>query len=171
MALVVRHGFSSSIPDDPASQAAGEVLPSHWNADHAVTGTLDITDVDGLDTALSGKQDTLVSGVNIKTVNGSSLLGVGDLTVSGANGARVSVDFGASFTDKAQTVVTGQTWVTVNSNIAASVLTPADTDPDEMYLLNIRPVVSGIVAGTGFTITLYSEPEAKGTYDVMCAAA
>ena len=31
----------------------------------------------------SGKQDTLVSGTNIKTVNGSSLLGSGDLVVSG----------------------------------------------------------------------------------------
>lgn len=31
----------------------------------------------------SGKQDTLVSATNIKTVNGSSLLGSGDLTVSG----------------------------------------------------------------------------------------
>lgn len=31
----------------------------------------------------SGKQDTLVSGTNIKTVNGSTLLGSGDLVVSG----------------------------------------------------------------------------------------
>ena len=31
----------------------------------------------------NGKQDTLVSGTNIKTVNGSSLLGSGDLVVSG----------------------------------------------------------------------------------------
>lgn len=30
----------------------------------------------------SGKQDTLVSGTNIKTINGSSLLGAGDLSVS-----------------------------------------------------------------------------------------
>lgn len=34
-------------------------------------------------TALNGKQATLVSGTNIKTVNGSSLVGSGDLTVSG----------------------------------------------------------------------------------------
>jgi len=35
-------------------------------------------------TAISGKQDTLVSGTNIKTVNGSSLLGAGDLAISGS---------------------------------------------------------------------------------------
>jgi hypothetical protein len=34
-------------------------------------------------TALSGKQDTLVSGTNIKSVNGSSILGSGDLIISG----------------------------------------------------------------------------------------
>ena len=33
---------------------------------------------------LNGKQDTLVSGTNIKTVNGESILGAGDITVSGS---------------------------------------------------------------------------------------
>lgn len=32
----------------------------------------------------NGKQDTLVSGTNIKTINGASVLGSGDLTVSGS---------------------------------------------------------------------------------------
>jgi len=32
---------------------------------------------------LSGKQDTLVSGTNIKTINGNSVLGSGDLTIGG----------------------------------------------------------------------------------------
>lgn len=35
---------------------------------------------------LSTKQDTLVSGTNIKTINGNSLLGSGDLTISGGGG-------------------------------------------------------------------------------------
>lgn len=34
--------------------------------------------------ALAAKQDTLVSGTNIKTINGSTVLGSGDLTVSGS---------------------------------------------------------------------------------------
>lgn len=33
--------------------------------------------------ALGGKQDALISGTNIKTINGSSILGSGDLTVGG----------------------------------------------------------------------------------------
>jgi hypothetical protein len=40
------------------------------------------SDVTNLVTDLDGKQDTLVSGTNIKTINGSSVLGSGDLTIS-----------------------------------------------------------------------------------------
>lgn len=36
-----------------------------------------------ISTALATKQATLVSGTNIKTVNGNSLLGSGDITISG----------------------------------------------------------------------------------------
>ena len=90
-------------------------------------------------------------------------------TVAGGSGNAVSVvcDFGASFTDKAQTIVTGEAWVTGTSVLNAEVLTNSGTDPDEMYLLGIRAVVSDIVPGDGFTITLYSEAEARGTYTVM----
>lgn len=36
--------------------------------------------------SLSGKQATLVSGTNIKTINGASVLGSGDITISGGGG-------------------------------------------------------------------------------------
>lgn len=84
------------------------------------------------------------------------------------NSVTAACDFGASFADKAQTVVTGQAWVAADSEIVASVLTPSGVDPDEMYLLDIKPVISDLVAGVGFTVTLYSQPEATGSYDVMC---
>lgn len=42
------------------------------------------------DTALSGKQETLVSGTNIKTINGSSVLGSGDLTITAGLQAEVT---------------------------------------------------------------------------------
>ena len=38
------------------------------------------SDVTGLSTALNGKQDALVSGTNIKTINSASILGSGDIT-------------------------------------------------------------------------------------------
>ena len=38
MPLTVTHSKVSAIPDDPAAVAAGEVVPSDWNADHAIVG-------------------------------------------------------------------------------------------------------------------------------------
>ena len=40
----------------------------------------------GYITDISGKQDTLISGSNIKTINGSSILGSGDITIAGGGG-------------------------------------------------------------------------------------
>ena len=62
------------------SLEAGTSVPSHTHA---------ISDVIGLDTTLDAKQSTLVSATNIKTVNGSSLLGSGDLVVSGGGGSPI----------------------------------------------------------------------------------
>lgn len=42
-----------------------------------------ISDVVNLQTTLNGKQATLVSGSNIKTINSQSLLGSGDITIAG----------------------------------------------------------------------------------------
>jgi len=44
-----------------------------------------------LTTAINGKQATLVSGTNIKTINGTTLLGSGDLIVTG------STDYGRAY--------------------------------------------------------------------------
>ena len=38
------------------------------------------------ETAISNKQDALISGQNIKTINGKSILGSGDLTITGGDG-------------------------------------------------------------------------------------
>jgi len=51
----------------------------------SIAGTL--SSQTDLNIALSGKQATLLSGTNIKTINGNSLLGSGDLTISGGGGS------------------------------------------------------------------------------------
>jgi len=64
-------------------------------------------------TALNGKQDTLVSATNIKTINGSSVLGSGNLTVSASplsgtvvliNADEVNQNGGTAFTVKTYTL-------------------------------------------------------------------
>ena len=60
-----------------AKAAARGSVKVNWGN---IGGTL--SDQTDLQTDLNGKQDTLVSGTNIKTVNGSSLLGSGDLRIT-----------------------------------------------------------------------------------------
>ena len=48
----------------------------------ASTQTLTNKTIDYANNTLTGVQPTLVSGTNIKTINGTSVLGSGDLTVS-----------------------------------------------------------------------------------------
>lgn len=43
------------------------------------------TGIKSLQTVISSKQETLISGTNIKTINGSSIIGSGDLVVSGGS--------------------------------------------------------------------------------------
>ncbi len=63
----------------------------------------------------AGKQDTLVSGTNIKTINGASVLGEGDLTVTGSgNPSTIGNGYGLG--------VNG-----LNNTISATVLIPANS--------------------------------------------
>lgn len=84
-----------------------------------------------------------------------------------ANAVEVVVDFGSSFTHFAETVVTGETWVTVNSKIAVTPIAATGATV-ETALLSFHPVVHTLVAGTGFTLSVYTPIEAKGTYSFSC---
>jgi len=72
-----------------ASYTAADVLAKVKTVDGAGSG-LDADLLDGKDS--SEFQETLVSGVNIKTVNGQSLLGPGDVVIQGGVGVTLSGD-------------------------------------------------------------------------------
>lgn len=59
-------------------------LDGKASASDLTSGLAGKADTSALTSGLSAKQDTLESGVNIKTVNGTSLLGSGDIPISGA---------------------------------------------------------------------------------------
>lgn len=52
----------------------------------SISNVLDsaLTDIENVETAVADKQNTLVSGTNIKTVNGNSLLGSGNIEIGGS---------------------------------------------------------------------------------------
>lgn len=52
-----------------------------------ISSTTPLVTTEYVDTALAKKQDTLQSGTNIKTINGNSLLGEGDITIEGGGGS------------------------------------------------------------------------------------
>ena len=86
------------------------------------------------------------------------------------NALAVVVDFGASFNQWAQTVVTGQDWVTADSKIIPTIR-PAAGKEMETVLFNFRPVISNVVAGVGFTLSVFTDVRAKGQYTFDCIGA
>lgn len=100
---------------------------------------------------------------------GKYLDGAGTWTTlpSGANAITVAVDFGATFGCYAETVVTGQAWVTATSAIA---VTPQGAAGDEIEtaLHGFSAVITDRVVGTGFTLRVYAAVEAKGSYNFSC---
>jgi hypothetical protein len=104
----------------------------------------------------------------VLTLSASGKIEEQDISTGGGNSTTQIVDFGSTFNDKAQVVVIGQSWVTATSKIITQINTPTGVDTDEMRLFEFDVIISDLIVGVGFTITVYSEPEATGIYDVMC---
>lgn len=105
-----------------------------------------IADTTGLPAALTGKQDVLVSGGNIKTVNGISLLGAGNLATGG---------WGAYFNTAAAQALTANIQVTLTNNAATAIETQKPTDITTFY--NGTAIAGrdgdGVAIGIEFTFT------------------
>lgn len=100
VATVVVDGLESTSATAALSANQGRVLNetkagtvhAHTKSDVGLGNVDNTSDVNkpistATQTALNAKQDTLVSGTNIKTVNGTSLIGTGDVVISGSASA------------------------------------------------------------------------------------
>lgn len=107
----------------------------------SITGTL--ANQTDLVSALSGKQDSLVSGTSIKTINGTSLLGSGNIVISGG-GASAPIDeivfgTGASVGStskfyRTSTVGTGEGQTIFGNSLTTSILNYR-TDTESMVVI------------------------------------
>lgn len=80
-------------------------------ADTATTYTKTETD-NAITAATSTKQDTLVSGTNIKTINNQSILGEGNITIEGGSGGGKAIEAGTNIS-----ITTGETADTINCTL------------------------------------------------------
>lgn len=85
----------------------------------AGTNTTQIATTAFVQTAISGKQDTLVSGTSIKTINNESLLGEGNISISGGSGGEANVIESISVNSVAQTVTNKNVDITVPTTLAS----------------------------------------------------
>ena len=111
---------SKAIVDGVTAALAGKA-PSLGADDNYVTDAekVKLSNLSGTNTGdqdLSGKQDLLVSATNIKTINGASVLGSGDLTVSAsATGILLDKQFSLLQSDGTLNAASGvQTWAGTN---------------------------------------------------------
>ena len=90
-------------------------------ADTATTYTKTETD-NAITAATSTKQDTLVSGTNIKTINNESILGEGNITIQGGGGSGKAIEAGRGIS-----ITTGETADTVSFSLPISAGTGTDS--------------------------------------------
>ena len=102
-------------------------------ADTATTYTKTETD-NAITAAKSTKQDTLVSGTNIKTINGETLLGEGNITIEGGGGGGKAISAGRGIS-----ITTGETADTVSFNLPIS----AGTGTNSLVVGGIGNIVTG----------------------------
>jgi len=85
----------SGSPTEPNQAATKSYVDSNSSSWGSIGGTL--SNQTDLQNALNAKQDTLVSGTNIKTINSTSILGSGNLSITAsAAGTNTQVQFNDS---------------------------------------------------------------------------
>lgn len=101
--------------------------------------------------ALDGKQATLQSGTNIKTINGNSLLGEGNIQIQGGEGS------GTSYAIQLQGVSTPDVPVRntyTDYNLISGVITKSSDVPSTISTTGSYSTVEALVAGEGYNTTM-----------------
>lgn len=123
LAEVAFTGSYNSLSDTP-------VIPDSTSDLTNDSGFIDTT---ALNTALSTKQDTLVSGTNIKTINNTSLLGSGNISVGGGTATDVQINGTSIVSNNVADIITESAYnsstnkIATNNDITSAVSSKQDT--------------------------------------------
>jgi hypothetical protein len=142
MATIVKHQFQSAIADDPAAQAAGEVLPSHWNDDHVVTMTG--PGLIGRQDAGDGEAQEIAIGANLSLVGGvlSATAGGGGAVIVPIT---VTLPSGAGRIEHEETIAVAG--VTLGQRVMINVAPHDDSDENDETMLDIRSMAARALNG------------------------
>lgn len=127
-ALTAIQGEIYTTKDGQTVSRLGVIEDSITSTNNVLATYMD--DVDDLETAVGGKQDTLVSGTNIKTINGNSILGEGNITVSGGATTLGGLTDVSTATPTSGQVLkyNGTQWAPATDNTSSSTMNLDDID-------------------------------------------
>jgi hypothetical protein len=112
----------------------------------------------GTQTALNGKQDTLVSGTNIKTLANTSLVGSGDISLKTINGAGLIGSSNIVIASSPYTLIGNQTGAYITNTTANTASTSQRIFPNTTAngnILQVRTKVYKINSTTSSTVRMY----------------
>lgn len=129
------------------------------------TGTQVIATVTGLQAALDAKQATMVSGTHIKTINGSSLLGSGDIVIAGGGGAPGAIPLDGWFF-----LITPNRWSAIKTigslgefeNASGSITIPAPSNASLRQSWMRWETASAAAANSALEQSAYPSPVWRG---------
>jgi hypothetical protein len=144
-------------------------IPSGIDASKISTGVISNAEfdylnglTDNIQTQFTGKQQTLVSGTNIKTINSTSLLGSGDISVAPATGINATAiadgsvtstefQYINSLTSNAQTQIDSKTNKLVTANRQTASYTLVLSDADKLVEMNVASANNLTVPASTFS--------------------
>jgi hypothetical protein len=136
--MPVTHTFVSAIADDPASAAAGEVLPSHWNASHTISVNMSELNATGTPSAANFLRGDGAWSNTITSVSATAF----NVGANGATNPALTIDNSLA---SANTGIV----ITAGANSGSNLTTITMTSPSAAGNLQISAKGTGSIRTTG----------------------
>ena len=168
---------SISASGDVMSYGASSVVPAGMSVINNLTSTStsDALSANMGRTLNNNKQDKLVSGTNIKTINNQSLLGSGNIDIQGGGGAEYTGGDNISITNNVisvtGTVASANTAVSANTAASATTAESASTAADSAKLGGVAASSYAQTNGTYADMTVGNSQKLGGHPDTYFAKA